>query len=152
MSEPVENTEVLIGDSSTAAEQDNVTQQTTTSRWSTNGSKRKVANKVGLNQLSFKKAQFQAVAEDTQNVYELCEKHKKYTNKYIGIFVQNKVWRTVFWFTTQYPQISINSEKWINSSKSYWKKKKKNLELGVDEIMEKAQQKALSIMGPLSRL
>ena len=58
MSEPVENTEVLIGDSSTAAEQDNVTQQKTTSRWSTNGSKRKVANKVGLNQLSLKKAQF----------------------------------------------------------------------------------------------
>ena len=36
--------------------------------------------------------------------------------------------------------------------KELLEEKKKNLELGVDEIMEKAQQKALSIMGPLSRL
>ena len=50
----------------------------------------------------------------------------------------------------QYSQISIIPEKRINSSKSYWKKKK--LDLGVDEIMEKSQQKDLSIMGPLSRL
>ena len=36
--------------------------------------------------------------------------------------------------------------------KELLEEKKKNLELGVDEIMQKAQQKALSIMGPLSRL
>ena len=51
--------------------------------------------------------------------------------------------------TTQYPQ--INPEKWMNSSKSYWGKKE-NLELGVDEIIEKTQQKALNIMEMLSRL
>ena len=39
----------------------------------------------------------------------------------------------------------------MNYSKSYWGKKE-NLELGVDEIMEKAQQKALNIMEILSRL
>ena len=40
MSEPVENTEVLTGDISTAAEQGNVMQQKTTTTWSANGSKR----------------------------------------------------------------------------------------------------------------
>ena len=39
----------------------------------------------------------------------------------------------------------------MNSSKGYWEKKK-NLELEVDEVMEKAQQKALNIMEILSRL
>ena len=39
----------------------------------------------------------------------------------------------------------------MNSSKSYWEKKG-NLELEVDVIMEKAQQKALNIMEILSRL
>ena len=53
--------------------------------------------------------------------------------------------------TTQYPQISINAEKWTNSSRSYWEKKE-NLELGVDEIIGKAQQKALNIMEILLRL
>ena len=52
---------------------------------------------------------------------------------------------------TQYPQISIKPEKWMNSSKSYWEKKE-TLELGVDEIIEKAQQKALNIMEILLRL
>ena len=96
MSEPVENTGVLTGDTSMTAKQENVTHQKTTSTWSAIGSKRSVANKVGLNQLSFKRAKIQAVAEDAQNVYELREIHTKYANKYIGIFVQDKFWRTVF--------------------------------------------------------
>ena len=88
---------------------------------------------------------------DVQNVYESCEKRTKYASKYIVIFVDDKVWRIVYWLTTQYPKISINPEKWMNSSKSYWEKKG-NLELEVDVIMEKAQQKALNIMEILSRL
>ena len=70
------------------------------------------------------------VVEDAQNVYGLCKKLAKYTNKYIGIFVHDKVCRTVFWLTTQYPQISINPEKWINFQLFF---------LEVDEIMEKVQ-------------
>ena len=90
-------------------------------------------------------------AEDVQNVYELREKRSKYASKYIVIFVDDKVWRTVYWLTTQYPQISIKPEKWMNSSESYWEKKE-TLELGVDEIIRKAQQKALNIMEILLRL
>ena len=47
--------------------------------------------------------------------------------------------------------MSINPEKWMSSSRSYWEKKE-NLELGVDEIIGKAQQKALNIMEILLRL
>ena len=54
----MENTEILTGDTSTDAEQDNVAQQKTTSTGSANGSKTRAPNKVGLNQLSFKRAQF----------------------------------------------------------------------------------------------
>ena len=57
----------------------------------------------------------------------------------------------MYWLTTQYPQVSINPEKWMSSSRSYWEKKE-NLELGVDEIIGKAQQKALNIMEILLRL
>ena len=39
----------------------------------------------------------------------------------------------------------------MSSSRSYWEKKE-NLELGVDEIKGKAQQKALNIMEILLRL
>ena len=39
----------------------------------------------------------------------------------------------------------------MNSSESYWEKKE-TLELGVDEIIRKAQQKALNIMEILLRL
>ena len=79
------------------------------------------------------------------------EKRTKYANKYIVIFADDKVRRTVYWLTTQCPHFSLNPGKWMNSSKGYWEKKK-NLELEVDEIMEKAQQKALNIMEILSRL
>ena len=54
----MENTELLTGDTSADAEQDNVTQQKTASTRSANGSKTRAASKVGLNQLSFKRAQF----------------------------------------------------------------------------------------------
>ena len=54
----MENTELLTGDISTDAEQDNVTQQKTTSTGSANGSKTRAANKVGLNQLSLQRARF----------------------------------------------------------------------------------------------
>ena len=58
-------------------------------------------------------------AEDVQNVYELREKRSKYASLYLQIairiyiiiFVDDEVWRTVYWLTTQYPQISIKSEK-----------------------------------------
>ena len=70
-------------------------------------------------------------AEDVQNVYELREKRSKYASLnlqiairiYIIIFVDDEVWRTVYWLTTQYPQISIKSEKSMNSSKNYWEKR-----------------------------
>ena len=54
----MENTELLTGDTSTDTEQDNVAQQKATSTGSANGSKTRVASKVGLNQLSFKRARF----------------------------------------------------------------------------------------------
>ena len=54
----MENAGLLNGDSSTDAERDNVTQQKTTTTGSANASKTRVANKVGLNQLSFKRARF----------------------------------------------------------------------------------------------
>ena len=70
-------------------------------------------------------------AEDVQDVYELREKRSKYASLYLQIairiyiiiFVDDEVWRTVYWLTTQYPQISIKSEKWMNSSKNYWEKR-----------------------------
>ena len=54
----MENTELLAVDTSTETEQDKVTQQKTTSTGSANGNKTRVANKVGLNQLSFNRARF----------------------------------------------------------------------------------------------
>ena len=54
----MEYTELLNGDTSTDTEPDNVTQQKTTSTGSANASKTRIANKVGLNQLSFKRARF----------------------------------------------------------------------------------------------
>ena len=66
MSEAVENTEVLTSDISTVTEQDNVEQQETTGTGSPDRSQERVAIKSGFNQLSFKRARFQLVAEDTQ--------------------------------------------------------------------------------------
>ena len=64
---------------------------------------------------------------------------------------QNMQINTLYWLTTQYPVISINPEKWMNYSKNYWEIKE-NLELGLDEMMEKAEQKALNIIEIQSRL
>ena len=48
---------------------------------------------------------------------------------------------------------NINKPKILDDFfKELLEEKKKNLELGVDEIMEKAQQEALNIMGPLSKV
>ena len=56
MTEDMENIEVFTGDNSTATEQDNVEQQETTSTGLADGSQKRVANKAGFNQLSFKRA------------------------------------------------------------------------------------------------
>ena len=55
---------------------------------------------------------------------------------------------------SDYPVSSnINKPKILDDFfKELLEEKKKNLELGVDEIMEKAQQEALNIMGPLSKV
>ena len=125
MSEAVENSEVLTGDISTATERDSVDRQETTGTGSADGIRRIVANKAGFNQLSSKITRFEAVAKDPQNVFELPEELLNYANKYIGVFCLIKIWRAVFWPTTQYPQISINPQKLMISSKSYWEKKEK---------------------------
>ena len=89
MVKAVENTEVFTDDTSTATEQDNVEQQESIGTKTTDGSRKSVANKARFNQLSFKSARFQAVAEDARNVHKLPVELVKYENKYIGIFVSD---------------------------------------------------------------
>ena len=96
MSEAVENMKVLTGDTSTGTNHDNIEQQETTDTESTDGSRKSVANKAWFNQFSFKGSQFEAIAEDAQNVYELPAELAKYANKCISIFVLINICSTVF--------------------------------------------------------
>ena len=56
MNKALKNTEVFPGDTSTTTEQDNVEQQKTTVIVRADRSRKKLANKAGFNQFSFKGA------------------------------------------------------------------------------------------------
>ena len=66
------------------------TEQETTCTGLADGSWKRIANKAGLNQLSFKRALLEVVAQDAKNLYELPEKLAKYVNKYRCIFVSDQ--------------------------------------------------------------